>query len=607
MLEVFDRDEKKLAILENATELLETISLNAISTLEFSLPYNDKKNEHCKAFNYVRLNGGDLYRITPVELDKTETGFYRYTCEHVIATLIDDVLFGYHIVGNIGVYTEKSIKYILDRQMVKRWELGTCEFSRQFEYGWENETLLSALFSIATPLADEYKWEFDTSKKPWKINLRKLSLDKIPAAYIRNRKNELQLIKRSDPREICTRLYPLGYGEGVNQLNIKGVNNGKPYIQSPQSIIDKYGIINRVWTDRRYEDVNSLKGAAETMLKKLQDPRYEYEVQFANIGVEDFDKLVPGDIVQIIDTDTNTKYKNYIIEISKNYNEYTESYITIANTPQDIAGTVADMMDRQRIEMSYAQGATQVYAQSLQANADSKSGAIINFYIPAEMRIINKVNLKVKLESFRAYSKTTVFEGRGTRTSDYKESERRTSSYEEGERIGTTTDYEGGESKTTHGEEDYNGGNVYRTVTTGRGSGDFVGYAEDYHVSHHEHRYEFPKHDHDFSYTLDGHDHTFKIPGHEHEVDITHEHKITPGIYRFGNPRSFSLYVNGRRIRNYYSTDEEIDITSDMLDRYGKIPRGNWQSVEIRPDDLSYISIDLNFQGFVQSRGDNTV
>ena len=103
MLEVFNKDEKKLAILENATNIVEILSINAISTLEFSLPYNDKKNEFCKAFHYVRYNGGDLYRITPAELDKTETGFYRYTCEHVIATLLDDVLFGYHIVGNIGV------------------------------------------------------------------------------------------------------------------------------------------------------------------------------------------------------------------------------------------------------------------------------------------------------------------------------------------------------------------------------------------------------------------------------------------------------------------------------------------------------------------------
>ena len=56
-----------------------------------------------------------------------------------------------------------------------------------------------------------------------------------------------------DPQNIVTRLYPLGYGEGINQLNIKGVNDGVPYIQSPKEITDKYGIIERVWIEDVYK------------------------------------------------------------------------------------------------------------------------------------------------------------------------------------------------------------------------------------------------------------------------------------------------------------------------------------------------------------------
>lgn len=607
MLEIFDKQDRKIAILENAIDIIENLKINAISTLEFSLPYDDKKNEHCKSFNYVRYNKGELYRIVPAELDKTEFGFYKYTCEHVISTLIDDVLFGYHVVGNLGTYTKSSIEYILNKQIERKWELGICEFDRQFEYGWENETLLSALFSIATPLAEDYKWEFNTKVKPWKINLKKLNVDKIPDAYIRNNKNELQLLKRTDPREICTRLYPLGYGEGVNQLSIKEINNGLPYLESPPEIIQKYGVINRIWIDRRYEDVNSLKGAAETMLKRLQEPRYEYEVQFANVGTDNFEKLVPGDVVQIIDTNSKTKYKNYIVEINKTYNEFIESTIVISNSPEDIAGTIADMMDRQRIETSYAQGATQVYAQSLQVNADNKDGAKINFYIPAEMRIVNKVNLKIKLESFRAYSKSAKFKGEGTRTSTYEGASNKSTSDGGGKYVSTSTSSGGGSYGTTHDMDDVKGENVFRTVMTGKGRGEFVGYAEDYHVYHHEHGVEIEAHEHGVSFNVPVHDHGYQTPGHEHDTDISHEHDIVPGIYRFGNPTSFTLFVNGKRIRTYYSSDEEIDITKDMLDRYGKIPRGNWQSVEIRPNDLAYISIDLNFQGFVQSRGDMSV
>ncbi|WP_427796784.1 hypothetical protein [Bacillus sp. AF56] len=40
----------------------------------------------------------------------------------------------------------------------------------------------------------------------------------------------------------------MGYGERVNQLCISKVNPiGKPYIEAPQDIIDKYGIHKYIW------------------------------------------------------------------------------------------------------------------------------------------------------------------------------------------------------------------------------------------------------------------------------------------------------------------------------------------------------------------------
>ena len=86
--------------------------------------------------------------------------------------------------------------------------------------------------------------------------------------------------RRKNPQNIVTRLYPLGYGEGVNQLGIGSVNSGVPYLQSPKTITDKYGIIERVWIDRRYEDPASLKAAAEAMLQEIQEPAVSYSVGY---------------------------------------------------------------------------------------------------------------------------------------------------------------------------------------------------------------------------------------------------------------------------------------------------------------------------------------
>ena len=91
-----------------------------------------------------------------------------------MATLIDDVLFQYHQIGNIGVFTNEVIRYVLDRQSNPLWKLVECDFSHQFEYKWENENLLSALFSIPQCFEEDYRWTWDTTTKPWGISLKPL-------------------------------------------------------------------------------------------------------------------------------------------------------------------------------------------------------------------------------------------------------------------------------------------------------------------------------------------------------------------------------------------------------------------------------------------------
>ncbi len=229
-------------------------------------------------------------------------------------------------------------------------------------------------------------WTYDTENYPWTINLLKLDTSRKPDIYIRKKKNRLRIVKSSDPKQLFTRIYPLGYGEGINQLNIKDINNNIPYLQSPKSITDKYGIIETIWIDRRYENVQSLKDAAQQMLNEFQEPLMEYELDYQSI--DDREKLELGNIIEGED------FKDVIVGINYNYDDIKTTKILIANKGRTVATSIADLADRQRIEMSYSQGATQLYTQSLQVNASNKDGAELNFFIPNEMRIINKVIAK---------------------------------------------------------------------------------------------------------------------------------------------------------------------------------------------------------------------
>ncbi|MDD7352004.1 MAG: phage tail protein [Peptoniphilaceae bacterium] len=594
MLEVFNKNLKRIAYLENAFEIVEDIKINSINYLNFKIPNNDFKVKFLKPFYYIKCNK-NLYRILPKIVETEETEILNVECEHVLATLLNDVIFGNVIIGNLGTYTEEVLKFILNKQKTKNWQLGRCDFSRQFEYCWENENLASALFSVPKPLAEDYMWTFDTENYPWTINLVKLDKTKKPDSYIHSKKNLLRLTKSSDPKQLFTRIYPLGYGEGINQLTIKDINNGIPYLQSPKAIIDKYGIIETIWIDRRYENVESLRDAAKAMLEEFQEPLMEYEVDYQ--AIDEREKIELGSKIRIIDNEGY--FDDFVVGIRFEYDDIKKTIITIANKSRTVATSIADLADRQRIEMTYSQGATQLYAQSLQVNADSKHGAEINFFIPNEMRIINKVMAKIKLESFRAYSKATEGGGASSETTDSGGGTITSTEWTGGDY--TSTDGGGGGYTTTHGASNVQG-DMYRINVQG-GSG---GYIETYKTTYHEHDIDIPNHRHDVR--IPNHSHSVEIPSHRHNISLpNHEHKIVPGIYTFGYPKSFEIKVNGKSRGYVSSTNWEYDVTKYLLDDKKRISRGSWQSIEIIPNDLSYISIDLMLQGFVQSRGDYTV
>lgn len=637
MIELFDRvTRRRAAILENAYGVSEQQRVNALWYLSFTLPCNDPKNKYCRPFHFVRRDGGELYRIMPSDVSVDETGGVTYQCEHVLATLIDSILFGYHVVGNLGTYTADVIRYVLNHQLVKNWVLDECDFRNQFEYGWEQENLLSALFSVATPLAGKYIWRTDTSVYPWRISLKRLDTTGLPELYVRRKHNMTGYQKGSDPQQLVTRLYPLGYGEGVNQLGITSVNGGVPYLQSPKSITDRYGIIERAWIDRRYEDPESLKAAAQAMLDELQEPLVSYTIGFQEVSRAEFDRAAIGKRVRILFPELGEQADTYITEINRNYDDVEQSTITVANRETNIAATVADLADRQRIEQAYAQGATQIYAQALQTNCDSRHGALMDFIIPSQMRIVNKVLVKIRMRRFRAYSKATETAAQTVQTTSYEGSSVATSTSngasmstsDSGGGTSSTSDSGGGAVATSEGgggsttDTGSSGINVVydygQTETTSGHAHRFrtvVAHQHRVTLADHVHRVTIPAHSHTF--TIPAHSHTFRIEGHSHNVTIrghshsvtvpAHAHNITPGIFEYGSAKSFGIYINGTLKGSYTGSTAEVDITNMLLEKDRRIPRGSWLNLEVRPDDLAYVSIDLVIQGFVQSRGDNTV
>lgn len=612
-VKIYDLNRDLIAILENAYGIGYEKSFNEIWTASFSLPLNDPKNEECQPLNFVEIVDDytgeyiGLFRIIPSLTRKNESdSSVTYQCEHVLATLLDDVLFQYHQTTNLS--TKDTLQYILDRQNTSHWKLGTVAFTRYFSYKWENENLLSALFSVPKPFDVPYQWTWDTTSYPWTLNL--VAPETVPTCEIRYGKNMVGIEREIDPMEIVNRIYPLGYGEGVNQLTIRSVNNGIPYVEDQQSI-QKYGLRSYIWVDKRFEDVHTLKANAEALLKHWKDPKVRYRANAADISSitgEDIDKLKMGRIVRMVDPGLGIIEARIVKESKRDMTgDPANIELEIANKSDDIATLQSDLERRQKINEIYAQGATNIDSYSYNDNADQNHPAVIRFYIPEELVRINKMLLNYEVSKFRAYSKATKGGGEVVATTGSGGGTVATSSSGGGT---ATTSSSGGEHRhqmfafvndvgssppTTFKNfvavADRNGSSVAGVFFPGIGVDLYTNTADGQH-SH--------------NVTIPNHTHTVTVPNHTHNITIpNHIHEIEYGIFELPElPSSVVIKVDGNTVPFNATSGDEIDLLPYLSKNgEGKVERGTWHEVTITPNTLGRVNANIFVQFFLQSRG----
>lgn len=617
LIRVYDRNMKKLAYLDNAYAIGYQLTLNELWYANFSMPADDPKNIYCQPFNYVEIYDDnqrvELFRIMPSTLIRSSQGDISYQCEHVLATLLDDVLFKYHQIGNIGVGTTTVLRYILDRQLDKKWQLGVCEFDRRFEYKWENENLLAALFSVPQCFNEGYRWEFDTTGSVWRISLKRLSTE--VKADVTYKKNMTEIQKEVDPTTVVTRLYCLGYGEGDNQLGIESVNNGIPYLES-NGQTTTYGIKSSILVDKRFESPETLKAYGQALLNQLKYPYKSYTTKAVDLYRKDnkkYSKFFPGDIVRIMDKEDDIIEDLPIIKVSKSdiTGNPGDIEIEIANKTRDVAGSISELADRARINEVYAQGATNQMIIPYADNADNANPAVMRIYIPGTMARINKCILNYQLEAFRAYSKAIGGGGASvTSTSSGGGSATSTSS---GGGSYSSTDSGGGEYKTTqNAKEDidirtYMFGSwppvyVDQTETEDGHSHGIPDHTHRVSIYGHSHGFNAPSHKHNFE--VKDHSHNVNIPNHQHSISLpSHIHELQFGIYRGTTANSVTIKVDGNTIPQT-SPGQDIDIVAYLATNSGgRINRNTWHTIEIIPNALTRIVANVFMQIFTNSRG----
>lgn len=672
MLMAMNLSREYTAILENAYDVGYEKIENEIGSIEFSMPLYDTKNAMIQALQYVELTDNEdeyigLYRIMPSTIQKDKSNYtIKYTAMHVLGTLLDSVLFGYHELVNRT--TTEVINYILGKQKTKHWVLKKCEFTRYFSYAWENENgLADALFSIPAAFDEDYIWQWNTQVYPFELSLVKPPTE--PICRIQEGYNMEGFEIETDPNNLVNRVYPLGAGEGVNQLNINSVNKNVPYVEDAESI-KKYGLIEYVWVDQRFTIAQALKDNALNMLKKWSIPKVSWKVKAADLikltdSPLDIDKLRQGTVVMI---NTN-EYGSFNLRIKKEsksdvFGAPQELELELGNLKDDINTTMSDLGRKQQINETYSQGATNILNYSYQDNCEAAYPAEIEFYLDDDVFHVNTVELTFKTKRYRGYTKAVKGGGAKTITSEAGGKSTQTSSAGGGSVRSTSA---GGSSvrSTTSGGGSYQGGSTQGGGGTSQssaaggdhnhtvmrylgdvGKDETVGTARMYQPlgsnfrvilksasmpgdivtagssGNHSHTVNIPNHSHGFNINIPAHTHNVSIPSHTHSVNIPnhthtvqipshkhnvvlpeHTHPLEWGIFQASeSASSVDIIVDGTTLPKHETSQSRLN----LVDYLKKTSSGKIQrgnhTIKIKPNELARIEAQVTCRVFIQSQ-----
>lgn len=642
------------AYLENAYNIKYNPPLNELWTAGFSLPFTDPKREEIETFDYVEIfdNGKriGMFRIMDSEEEReVNQKIITYDCEHVLSTLMDSVLFGYH--ERINLTTRENIEYLLSKQRIKHWKLGKCDFVKYFQYSWENEeTLLGPLYSIPKPFDEKFQWTWDDTSYPWTLNLMKYS-DEI-TGELRYRKNMKGIKRKVEAKDVMTRVYPLGYGEGVNQLTIKSVNNGIPYIDAPDFVRELHDGFDYIWVDRKIEDAKTLYASAKAMLLKACMPKVTYEIDAIDYELIDpykIEKYETGKLVRLYDEDFNISVDLRVMDRQKDdvTGNPLDVKLVLENKVTDLGTIQADIEKRQKVNEVYSQGTTNIDSQPFQDNCDPDHPAVIRFQIPNDVKNVNQLILTFETLRFRAYER--AIKGGGAVVASTSAGGANVSSTSSGGgTVGSTSSggssvqassSGGGTVKASssggdHVHKMFHGGGIVPAEPStiglytafsdpgrntaasfyakGTGSsfythGSSGNHTHDISIPNHTHSINIPNHTHSIS--IPNHTHDINIPNHKHEITLPdHTHEIEFGIFElYETPSKVTIEVDGNKLPFDSIRGQDINLIPYLAkDDEGKLQRGRYVEIKITPNSLARINATVTGRLFIQSRSGGT-
>lgn len=311
MFKIFNRKKNQIDLLENPISPVIVNELGGIGELAFSVPSTYK---HLELEGYIQVENDHEYVIKEIVTHGTNR----------------DVVCMLNIEEILGMAWSKFISR--DNTLMKCAELvlngtgwraidkSSCNVKRNL-YGTVTNS-----YNLLQMMCTVYNVEFifDTYNKVVTF-VDKVGKD--AGVYFINDINLKQLNVDTHTHKYITRVIPVG----KDGLTIESVNNGKNYLENKTYTTKNiYGI----WQSDKHDDPQALMDDARRFLDEMAIPYETYEVVvddlYALKGYDEFQYGL-GDIVTIIDGDTETRIQQRIIQRTYNLLEPDKDTIHIAN------------------------------------------------------------------------------------------------------------------------------------------------------------------------------------------------------------------------------------------------------------------------------------
>lgn len=556
-------------------------SLSQPEQLSFIIPFNNpgyniieglktKVKVYDTRDNSVIFSG----RVLPTKDGMTQDGKFHkeVTCEGALAFLNDTHTRRWNFTNQTP---EQILTYLLNQHNSKvdserQIQLGTVEITQPITIDTNCETTLNA---IITKIRNVLGGDIRAQERNGTLYLDYLVAQGANnGVEIRLGYNLKEIIREYDPTDIVTRVIPLGYGEGINQLDITKVNGGVEYLED-SSAINQYGVIEGVVTNKDIQNDYTLKIWGQTILNEKKQPRLTYEQTALDLSVltgHENEKYELGDTIHtIVDVLSIDVYSRVIERERDLINNPWNPRLTISTRPITLTDQIIDLKQRNLTLENAPQGSTYIDTYGYAENIDTEHPFQLPVWLSPDILNVNRVRLHIDSQKYRAYEKGAASGGGTTATSS------------NGGGTSTTT-ASGGGGSVTSSEESLNDSQSLNHPACPHGA-----------FSHlpHWHVVSIPAHTHNVS--IEDHTHKVTIPKHVHALEY--------GIFEDTYPKDVYVKVNGQTVAGPFAEDGNAFSVDVDLTPYISQP-GQTYNIEVTSSRNGRVNVWVSIQAFIQAK-----